>query len=198
MYRLQETKLLKLARHCAVAGVVVVAGLIAANAVLSPGGPGPSIVKDQPKAQFARPARIIPIERPREDKPLQQSAAATAQSAIQPTSVAPTPPARSAPTPTVTALTGLPTPEEAARATRIAQEKIAAEKARKRRVARERARAQAIAEMRKLDQPSSDQQTWSGNAFAPRPSYGPFGRSQTGWGKGWSGRDSRWMDRAGR
>jgi len=195
VYRLQETKLLKLARHCAVAGVSLTAGLIAANAFLGPGGPGPSIVKDQPKAQFARPARIIPIERPREDKPLQQSAAGTAQSAIQPTSVAPTPPARSEPTSTFTALTGLPTPEEAARASRIAQEKIAAEKARKKRIARERARAQAIAEMRKLDQPSYDQHTWFGSAFAPRQS---FGRSQNSWGNGWSGRDSRWMDRAGR
>ena len=195
MYRSQETKAFKLARHCAVAGVVLVAGLIAATTLMGPGGPGPSIVKDQPKAEFVRPVRIIPLERPRDDKPLQQSAAGPAQSAIEPTSVAPTPPARSEPTPTFTALTGLPTPEEAARATRIAQEKIAAEKARKRRIARERARAQAIAEMRKLDQPSYDQHIGFGSAFAPRQS---FGRSQNSWGNGWSGRDSQWMDRAGR
>jgi hypothetical protein len=152
-------------------------------------------VKDQPKAQFARPARIIPIERPREDKPLQPAPVVTAPNATQSATIPPAPPARSQPTPTFTALTGLPTPEEAARATRIAQEKIAAEKARKKRVARERARAQAIAEMRKLDQPSYDQHTWFGSAFAPRQS---FGRSQNSWGNGWSGRDSRWMDRAGR
>jgi len=200
VYRLQETKAHKLARHGAVAGVVVVGGLIAGSALLGPGGPGPRIVKDQPKAEFARPARVIPLERQRDEKPLQQTAAAAASatqssSLTQPTTVAPGPPARSEPTPTFTALTGLPTPEEAARATRIAQEKIAAEKA-KRRLARERARAKAAA--RTLDQQPYDQHTWSGNAFAPRQSYGPFGRSQNGWGNGWSVRDSGWMDRAGR
>jgi hypothetical protein len=197
VYRSQETKIHKFARYCAVAGVVLIAGLIAASALLGPGGPGASVVKDQPKAEFARPVRIIPLERLREEKPLQQSAAGAAQSATQPATV--TPPPRSAePTPTFTALAGLPTPEEAARATRIAQEKIAAEKARKRRLARERARAQAIAAARAPDQQSYDQHTWSGQAYAPRPSYGPFGRSQPGWGHGWSGRDSGWMDRAGR
>ena len=195
MYRSQETRLFRLARRCAVAGAGVIAALIVADAVSGPGGPGPSIVKDQPKAEFARPVRIIPLERSREEKPPQPSAVGAAPSVTQPATVAPALPARSEPTPTFTTLTGLPTPEEAARATRVAQEKIAAEKARKRRLARERARAQAIAEMHKLDQPSYDQQTWFGNAFASRRS---FGRSQNSWGNGWSSRDSRWMDRAGR
>lgn len=199
MYRSQETRLLRFARHCALAGVVVIAALIVVDALLGPGGPGPGLVRDQQKARSTQPARIVPLERPRdEERPLQSTAGAAA-SATQPAPVIPDPPVRStAPTPTFTALTGLPTPEEAARATRIAQEKIAAEKAWKRRMARERARAQAIAEMHRLDPPSYDQQTWSGNAFAPRQSYRPFGRSQNGWANGWSGRDSKWMDRAGR
>lgn len=198
VYRSQETKILKLARHCAVAGVVLGAGLIATSALLGPGGPGPSIVKDQPKVDFARPVRIIPLERPREDKPLQQSAAGTAQSTVQPANVVPAPPARSEPTPTFTALTGLPTPEEAARATRIAQEKIAAEKARKRRIARERAHARAIAAARSQDQQSYDQHTWSGQAYAPRQSYGPFGRAKTGWGHGWNGWGGGWKGQNGK
>jgi hypothetical protein len=199
VYRLQETKLLKFAKHCAMAGVVVIAALIVAEAMLGPGGPGPSLVKDQPRAQFARSARIIPLERPRDDERPLQSTAGAAASASQPAPVTPAPPARSAAqTPTFTALVGLPTPEEAARATRIAQEKIAAEKARKRRIARERAHARAIAAARSQDQQSSDQHTWSGQAYAPRQSYGPFGRSQTGWGNGWNGWGSGWKGQNGK
>jgi hypothetical protein len=187
VYRSQETRTLRLARHCAVAGVAVVATLIGANAMLGPGGPGPSIVKDQPRARSLRPAQTITLERSREEERPRQPAAGTAPSAIQSTPVAPAPPARPSPTPTFTALVGLPTPEEAARATRVAQEKIAAEKARKRRIARERARAQAAAAARSFDQQPYDQHAWSGQAYAPRSSYGPFGRSQNSWGNGWSG-----------
>jgi hypothetical protein len=154
-------------------------------------------VRDQPKKRLAQPAPKASLEPPRVEQPPQPVAAVAAPNVTPSTTVVPPPPARSAPTPTFTALTGLPTPDEAARATRIAQEKIAAEKARKRRIARERARAQALAEMHRLDQPSYDQHTWPGNAFAPRQSYRLFGRSPNGWGNGWRGRDSGWMDRAG-
>ena len=179
---------------------MVIATLIGANAMLGPGGPGPSLVKDQPKARSLRPAQTITLERPREEERPQQPAAGTAPSATQSTPVAPAPPARPSPTPTFTALVGLPTPEEAARATRIAQEKIAAEKA-KRRLARERARARAIARAtaaHSLDQQPYDQHTWSGYAYAPRQTYGPFGRSQNSWGNGWSGWGSGWNGRNGK
>jgi hypothetical protein len=92
---------------------------------------------------------------------------------------------------------GLPTPEEAARATRVAQEKIAAEKA-KRRLARERARARAMAAAaaaRGFDQQYYGQQT-PDYAYAPRQNYGPFGRSQNGWGNGWNGWGSGWNGRS--
>jgi hypothetical protein len=91
--------------------------------------------------------------------------------------VSPAPPARSEQTPAFTALTGLPTAEEAMRATRIAQEKIKVERA-KRRLARERARARAIAASR-LDafQPSR-----SAYSYAPQRTYGPFNN-------GWSARE---------
>src|SRR4051794_7675665 len=141
MYRSLETKALKLARHCAVAGIVLVAGLIAANAVLGPGGPGPRLVRDQPKARSVRHAPIVPLERPRNEEPPQQPTAGAVPT-VTPSTAAPAPPARPARTPTFTTLVGLPTPEETARATRLAQEKIAAEKA-KRHLARERARARA-------------------------------------------------------
>jgi hypothetical protein len=168
---------------------MVIATLIGANAMLGPGGPGPSLVKDQPKARSPRPAQTIILERPREEERPQPPVAGTAPSAIQSTPVAPAPPARPSQTPTFTALVGLPTPEEAARATRVAQEKIAAGKA-KRRLARERARARAIAAARGPDQQYQDQHAWFGQAYAPRRSYGPFGRSQNSWGNGWSGWDS--------
>jgi hypothetical protein len=103
-----------------------------------------------------------------------------------------------APTPTFTTLVGLPTPEEAARATRMAHEKIAAEKA-KRRLARERARARALAAAaaaRARDQQHFGFQT-PDYAYAPRPKYGPFGRSQNGWGNGWNGWGGGWSSRSG-
>jgi len=129
---------------------MVIAALIGANAMLGPGGPGPSIVKDQPKARFVRPAPAVTLERPRDEEQPQQVAVEIAPTVTQSTAAAPAPRAQ---TPTFTALVGLPTPEEAARATRLAQEKIAAEKA-KRRLARERARARAIARApHRLDQP---------------------------------------------
>jgi hypothetical protein len=200
VYRSQETKVLKFARHCAVAGVVLVAGLIVVQAVFGPGGPGPSIVKDQPKARSVRPARITPLERARDEWPLQSTAGAAAGAtqsvpAIPATAVRVTNPA---PTPTFSTLVGLPTPEEAARATRMAHEKIAAEKT-KRRLARERARARALAAAvaaRARDQQHFGLQT-PDYAYAPRPNYGPFGQSQNGWGNRWNGWGGGWSSRSG-
>lgn len=179
---------------------MLVAGLIVAEAVLGPGGPGPGVVKDQPKAQVARPMRIIPLERPRDEEQPGQLTAGAAASATQPTPINSAPPSReTAPTPTFTVLTGLPTPQEAARATRLAQEKIAAEKA-KRRLARERARARALAAAaaRSPDQQYFGLQT-PDYAYAPRRTYGPFGHSQNGWGNngwnwggGWKGQNGKW------
>lgn len=201
MYRSQETKIFRFARHCAVAGVVLAAGLIMAEAVLGPGGPGPSIVKDQQNAQVVRPVRIIPLERTRDEERSLRSADAAAATATQPAPVIPAPPAPvTAPAPTFTALTGLPTPEEAARATRIAQEKVAAEKA-KRRLARARARARALAAAaaaaRNPDQQFFGLQT-PDYAYAPRRTYGPFGQSHNGWGNGWNGWGSRWSGGSGK
>ena len=76
--------------------------------------------------------------------------------------------------------------EETARATRIAREKIKAERA-KRRLARERARARAIA-ARRPDPYAYDQPTPPDYAYAPRQVYGPFNQTQTGWGNGWNRR----------
>jgi hypothetical protein len=186
VYQSRETKASKLARYIVVAGAVVVAGLIGTDAVRGPGGPGPTLVKDQAKTRSLRRAQTVSLERPREEERPQESTAGAAPSATQSMTVTPAPSARSAQTPTFTVLVGLPTPEETARAKRIAREKIKAERA-KRRLARERARARAIA-ARKLDPYSYGQPTEPDYAYAPRQMYGPFNQTQTGWGYGWNRR----------
>jgi hypothetical protein len=183
VYRSLETKALKLARYLAVAGVVMVAGLVGADAVRGPGGPGPTLVRDQPKTRSLRRVQIVPLERPRKEERPQPSTVGAAPNTTQST---PARPARSAQTQTFPVLVGLPTPEETARATRIAREKIKAERA-KRRLARERARARAIA-ARKLDPYSYGQPTPPDYAYAPPQMYGPFNQTQTGWGNGWNRR----------
>ena len=164
MYRSQQTKALALARHIAVA--VVIPGLIGAGAVLGPGGPGPSLVRGEPTASPVSHARFRDEER---------STVEAAPNPTQSITVSSAPPARSEQTPALTALTGLPTAEEAMRATRIAQEKIKVERA-KRWLARERARARTIA-ARRLD-PFHGQPTRSVYSYAPHRTYGPF--NQTG------------------
>jgi hypothetical protein len=92
------------------------------------------------------------------------------------------------------ALTGVATEDEE-RATRLAHEKAAADKARKKRVAKERARVRSIE-----DTPASrhqDQYYYAQRAPAPayayapppRPVYGPFSQNQgwfgSSWGRGW-------------
>ena len=186
MYQSRQTKLPKLARYFAVAGVVVVAGLIGADGMLAPGGLGLSFVRDQPKARSVRRVQTVSLERPRDEERPQPSTVEAAPSATQLAIVTPVLPARLAQTPTFTNLVGLPTPEEAARQTRVAQEKIKAERA-KRRLARERARARAIA-ARRLYSYSYGQSTPPDYAYAPHQMYGPFNQTQTGWGSGWSRR----------
>ncbi len=184
VYQPGQTKVPRLARYFAVAGVVVVAGLIEADAVLGPGGLGLSLVRDQPKVRSVRRPQTVSLERPRDEERAQSSTVEAAPSTTQSTIVTAVLPARSAQTPTLTDLVGLPTPEETARATRIAEEKTKAERA-KRRLARERARARAIA-ARRLDLYSYGQPTPADYAYAPRQMYGPFNRTQIGWGDRWS------------
>lgn len=166
------------AKYLAVTGFVVVAGLIAADALLGPGGPGPSLVKDPPKTRSVRSAQTVALERPRDEVRPQQAAVTVAPSTTQSGTVMPAAPVESAPTPTFAALAGLPTAEEAVRAKRIAQAKMQAE--RTKRLARERARARAMA--RRLDPNSNGQLTPPDYAYAPRRTYGPFNQSQNGWG----------------
>ena len=105
------------ARHIAVA--VVIPGLIGAGAVLGPGGPGLSLVRGEPTASPVSHARFRDEER---------STVEAAPNPTQSITVSSAPPARSEQTPAFTALTGLPTAEEAMRATHIAQEKIKVER----------------------------------------------------------------------
>jgi type IV secretory pathway VirB10-like protein len=194
-------------KYFTVVGAVLVVGLIGLNAVLEPGGPGPSMVKPQPKA---RPIRHDPdaslVERLRTEEAAQKAAAKDETNAPAPQPVTVAAPATPAPAPAqpvqpVTqaapaaaiepaqsvpaALTGVPTEDGAARATRLAQEKIAAEKARKKRIARAHARAKAIDEAS-----AARQQDQIYYGYAPRPTYGPFGQgggwqNGGGWNRGW-------------
>jgi hypothetical protein len=77
------------------------------------------------------------------------------------------------------ALASAPTEDEAAAVTRLAQEKLAAEKARKQRLARAKAKAQAQQEAALS---RMQDQTYYG--YAPRPTYGPFGQGG-GFGPRW-------------
>ena len=93
------------------------------------------------------------------------------------------------------ALTGVATDDEAARATRVAHEKAAAEKPRKKRVVRERTRARPFDETPAARQ--QDQYYYSQRAptyaYAPPPRsvFGPFNQQAQsgwfggGWGRGW-------------
>ena len=216
-------------------GAMLFVGLIGLNAVLEPGGPGPRVVQDSPKAKLVRhDPRASLVERLREEEAAQKasgkaeanplhsattgtSPVSTAASATQPVApvratvtqaaaVAQPQPAK----PTVAeppvapaqiaaegpaaeqrsvpaALTGLPTDDEA-RANRVAEEKVASEKARKKRAPRERARAKAVEEAsasRQQDRYYYGQRPAYAYAPPPRP-FGPFGQSQGGFfGRGW-------------
>jgi hypothetical protein len=199
-------------KYFTVVGAVLVIGLIGLNAVLEPGGPGPSVVKPQPtKARSIRhdPGASL-VERLRAEEAARKAAVKDGANAPTPqpvTVAAPTAPAPVAPAQPVQlvtqaaaqpapaaaaepaqaappALIGVPTQDEAAQAVRHAQEKIAAEKARKKRIARERARTKAIEEAS-----AARQQDQIYYGYAPRPTYGPFGQGGLqaggGWNRGW-------------
>jgi len=192
-----------LLKYFTIVGGVLVLALISINAVLEPGGTGPRIVKDQPKAIAIRhDPRASLVERLRAEEAARE-AAAKGESLPQPVTVAapaaPTPPSQPViqaaepaqpepiAKPDVTApaaLTGAPSQDEAAQAVRRAQEQMKAEKARKKRLARERARTRALEEAS-----ASRQQDQIYYGYAPRPTYGPFGQAggwqNGGWGQRW-------------
>jgi hypothetical protein len=137
--------------------------LIALDAVMQPGGPGPNLVN------VAAPKVVVVNHDPqasRVERLRAEEAAlkATVKTELSPTTDAPIP---LAPPPAVTqgseqpaaeqmisptALTSTPTEDEATRAAQFAQEKRKAEKARKKRLARERAKAHEEAASRQQDQ----------------------------------------------
>jgi type IV secretory pathway VirB10-like protein len=75
-------------------GAILFVGLVGLNAVLEPGGPGPRIVQDSPKAKFVRhDPRASLVERLREEEAAQKaSGKAEASPVPQPTTGISTPP----------------------------------------------------------------------------------------------------------
>jgi hypothetical protein len=234
-----------LLKYFTIVGAMLLVGLISLNAVMDPGGPGPSLVKEQRKASPVRhdpqasmverlraeeaaqkeaekiPASStpvpLPVSRPaaaaasvqpaplpaaptNAAQPVPRTAAPVTQAAVAPpVQVAVTPPVEPAPEPSTTStasLIGEPTADEL-RATRVAQEKAAAEKAekaRKKRLAKERARTRTHDDAnaaRQQDQYYYGQRVPPpppGYAYAPRQTFGPFTQAQNGWGSGgWNG-----------
>jgi|GEM_PF-5273052 len=187
-----------LLKYFAVVGAVLFAGLIGLNALLDPGGPGPTLVKaEAPKRAIQVDPRASKVERLRAEEAAQKAAAsaapiATAAVTEQPApaaqpaaAAAPQPvtaaiqPAEPAQTIAPVALTTSPVEGEAERAVRAARDKMKAEKARKQRIARERARTRA------LEEASAQQVPQYHYGYAPRPTYGPFGQGGGGWGQRW-------------
>jgi len=187
-----------LLRYFTIVGAVLGAGLIGLNAMLEPGGPGPTLVNATPKpvVVYVDP-QASRVERLRAEEAALAAAKVKAKTnseapqpviVTEPAAVSFAPPVTQAaaqPAPDVSAPAALETAateDEAARAERLAQEdmkqKIAAEKARKKRIARARAKA--------LEEAASRQQDQIYYGYAPRPTYGPFGQ-----GGGWQG-GPRW------
>ncbi len=184
-----------LIKYFATVGTLLALGLIGLNAVIAPGGPGPSLVKEPAKAIVVKhdPSASL-VERLRDDEAarraasraaIPQTAAVQATPAPQPVAAASAVPLQSAAEPIAqgapeitapTALAPAPTEDEAAVAARLAQAKIAAEKARRKRLAQTRAKAKADeAALSRLQD-----QTYS--SYAQRPTYGPFGQNG-GWSR---------------
>lgn len=198
MLHSQEANHHRIARYSAIAGVLLFAGL-AANAAFRASDPSPftvkeplnlvdpstDLAKDQPKTQPARSVRIISLERPRDNVRSQHSTASVAPSGVQSTTPSSAPSAPSGHEPALADFVGLPTREETARARRIAQAKISAERVKKP-LARERARTREIA-VRKQGQNSNGQLAPPDYAYAPRPAFGPFSDRQNSWGNGSAG-----------
>ena len=138
--------------------------LIALNAVMQPGGPGPSLVNvAAPKPVVVKhDPQASRVERLRaEEAALKTTLKTELSSAIErahiPLATPPTviqvseqPASEQMISPA--ALTSTPTEDEATRAAQFAQEKLKAEKARKKRLARERAKALVEAASRQQDQ----------------------------------------------
>ena len=124
--------------------------LIALNAVMQPGGPGPSLVNvAAPKAVVVKhDPQASRVERLRaEEAALKTTLKTELSSAIERAHIPLAPPPTviqvseqpaSEPMISPTALTSTPTEDEATRAAQFAQEKLKAEKARKKRLARNR------------------------------------------------------------
>ena len=187
-----------LLKYFTIVGGVLVLALISINAVLEPGGPGPRLVKEQPKTVAIRhDPRASLVERLRAEEAARE-AAAKGETQPQPVTVAA--PAAPAPQPVIqaaapaqpdtiakpdvtapAALTVAPSEDEAAQAVRQTREQMKAEKARKKRIARAKAKA--------LEEASaSRQQDQIYYGYAPRPTYGPFGQGQAWQGGSWAQR----------
>ncbi len=175
-----------LLKYFTIVGGVLLSLLIAANAVLEPGGPGPTFLK----AEAAKPAvrhdpRASKVERLRAEEAAAEKArtASLVESPVAVTEPAmPRPVEAAIETPAqisaaASLVSSAPTEDEAARATQLAQEKIKAEKAkaRKKQIARERAKAKVLEE-------ASAQQAQPAYSYAPRQAFGPFGQGG-GWGR---------------
>lgn len=181
-----------LLKYFAITGGALLALLFVASAVFEPGGPGPRLVRAEgQKPAVKHDPQASKVERLRaEEAAAEKAAKAAAAAQAEETTIVTEPPmpvrqtAQAPPQVSAAAAltTSAPTEDEAARATRLAQEKIKAEKAkaRKARLARERARQRALEQ-------ASAQQAPQTYGYAPRPSYGPFGQ-----GGGWQGGSNRW------
>jgi hypothetical protein len=95
-------------------GALLFVGLVGLNAVLEPGGPGPRIVQDSPKAKLVRhDPRASLVERLREEEAAQRaSGKAEASPVPRPTTATPTAPA-APPQPAVTAAAAAAQPQPA-------------------------------------------------------------------------------------
>lgn len=197
-------------RYFIIVGGVLVVGLIGLNAVLEPGGPGPSMVKQQPKAQ---PVRYDPgaslVERLRTEEAARKAAAQPEKNPAVPqpvtTSVSAAParpqvtqaavPAQAQP---VTPAAAQPAPATAiepahsvpAALTGVPTEDAPTQAVRhaqeqiKAEKARKKRLARERAKVKAIEEASSRQQDQFYYGYAPRPTYGPFGQGG-GWSRGW-------------
>ncbi|MEA2871512.1 MAG: hypothetical protein QOH67_1488, partial [Hyphomicrobiales bacterium] len=165
-----------LLKYFTIVGAVLFAGLIGLNALMDPGGPGPTLVKAEARKPVIQlDPRASKVERLRAEEAAQKAAsaapiatAALAQPAPveQPVAAAAAPqpvtaavqPAEPAQTIAPAALATGPDEGGAERAVRAAQQKMKAEKARKQRIARERAKARALEEASAQQVPQYQQQ----------------------------------------
>ena len=70
-------------------GAILFVGLVGLNAVLEPGGPGPRIVQDSPKAKLVRhDPRASLVERLREEEAAQKASGKAEASPVQPATTA--------------------------------------------------------------------------------------------------------------